>query len=31
MTGIETRHFGVAQEDEAWRWLEAEPRIGNPA
>ncbi|MGO4525149.1 STAS/SEC14 domain-containing protein [Microvirga sp. 2MCAF35] len=28
---IETRHFEFAQEDEAWRWLEAEPRIANPA
>ncbi len=31
LTRIETRHFELAQEDEAWRWLEAEPRIANPA
>jgi SpoIIAA-like len=31
VTRIPTRHFDAAQEDEAWRWLEAEPRIGNPA
>ncbi|WP_262029199.1 STAS/SEC14 domain-containing protein [Microvirga sp. Mcv34] len=31
LTRIQTRHFDAAQEDEAWRWLEAEPRIGNPA
>jgi hypothetical protein len=31
LTRIPTRHFDAAQEDEAWRWLEAEPRIGNPA
>jgi SpoIIAA-like len=27
VTRIPTRHFDVAQEDEAWHWLEAEPRI----
>jgi hypothetical protein len=31
VTRIQTRHFDAAQEDEAWRWLEAEPRSGNPA
>jgi hypothetical protein len=31
LTHIQTRHFDVGREDEAWRWLEAEPRIGNPA
>lgn len=31
LTRIETRHFELAQENEAWRWLEAEPRITNPA
>nr|WP_244630111.1 STAS/SEC14 domain-containing protein [Microvirga tunisiensis] len=26
VTRIQTRHFDAAQEDEAWRWLEAAPR-----
>ncbi|MGO4573291.1 STAS/SEC14 domain-containing protein [Microvirga sp. 2TAF3] len=28
---IETRHFELAQEGEAWRWLGAEPRVTDPA
>jgi hypothetical protein len=31
MTRIQTRHFDAAREEEAWRWLEAGPGIGNPA
>jgi hypothetical protein len=28
---VQTRHFDAAREDEAWRWLEAEPRTTSPA
>jgi hypothetical protein len=31
LTRIQTRHFEAAREEDAWRWLEAEPRITNPA
>jgi len=31
MTGIQSRHFDTAQEEEAWRWLEAEPGSESPA
>jgi hypothetical protein len=31
VTRIQTRHFDAAQEGEAWRWLDAEPLIMNPA
>jgi hypothetical protein len=28
---LQTRHFDLAQEDEAWRWLEAQPRTAGSA
>ena len=28
---IQTRHFDAAQEDDAWRWVEAEARQTDPA
>ncbi|WP_457091539.1 STAS/SEC14 domain-containing protein [Microvirga sp. P5_D2] len=31
LTRIQTQRFEAAREDEAWRWLEAEPRVGSPA
>ena len=31
LVGIETRHFDATREDEAWRWLEAEPRNLGPS
>jgi hypothetical protein len=30
LTRIQTRHFDAAGEEEAWRWLEAEPRTPSP-
>ena len=31
LVGIQTRHFDARREDEAWRWLEAEPRNLGPS
>jgi SpoIIAA-like len=31
LTRIQTRHFDATGEEEAWRWLEAEPRTTSPA
>jgi hypothetical protein len=31
LTRIQTRHFDAAGEEEAWRWLEGEPRTPGPA
>jgi hypothetical protein len=31
LTRIQIRHFDATGEEEAWRWLEAEPRTTSPA
>jgi hypothetical protein len=31
LTRIQTRHFDAVREEDAWRWLEAEPRTTSPA
>jgi hypothetical protein len=30
LTRIQTRHFDAVREEDAWRWLEAEPRTTSP-